>query len=194
MTDSNECVVPLRATKDVYPLELAKEFHEGKAQGKWRTITEGAKKLGVTRTTLTRAIQVAALPAPVRILFLMPKSLTSGGAAALLEIKNELGLEQLSKRALWVDRCSAVRSERHVFDELRGNNVLPFDSIHVRITRSPGNKYLKIESAHPAFLIKYRREIQQAVRQVLSKRINAEELAELEAMLREKVPQLWRFR
>ena len=169
MTDNNKCVVPLRATKDVYPLELAQEFHEGQAQGKWLTVTEGAIKLGVKRTTLTRAIQVAALPGNVRYLFLMPKSLTSGGAAALLEIKKELGLEQLCKRALRVDPCSAVRSERHVFDELRGNNVLPFDSIHVRITRSPGNKYLKIESAHPEVLIKYRKEIQEAVRHVLKK-------------------------
>ena len=87
-----------------------------------------------------------------------------------------------------MDGCSDARSSRNVIDELCGKDVVPYDDINVRVTRDKGNKCLKIECNDAALLLKYRKEIGEAVRRVLMKRLRAKEFVGLEAMLRSKMP------
>ena len=144
--------------------------------------------MGLPRVLVNRAVLIDALPREVKALFFLRGSLTFGVGTRLLKIKNELGLIQMANRARGMDGCSDTRSSRNVIDELCGKHVLPYDDMNVRVTRDRGNKFLKIECHDAAFLLKYRKEIQEAVRRVLLKRLRAKEFDAFDKMLRSKIP------
>jgi hypothetical protein len=174
-------------TEKRFPADVAKEFHEGKARGEWSTVTGGAVAMGLPRGLVNRAVLIAALPREVKALFFLRRSLTFGVGTRLLEIKNELGLIQMANRARGMDGCSDTRSSRNVIDELR-RNPLPDAETRVRVTRDRGNKFLKIECHDAALLLKYRKEIEEAVRLVLLKRLRTEEFVELDTTFSSKLP------
>jgi hypothetical protein len=176
------------ATEQRFPADVAKEFNEGKARGAWSTVTGGSAAMGLPRVLVNRAVLIDALPQEVKALFFLRGSLTFGVGTRLLKIKNELGLIQMANRARGMDGCSDTRSSRNVIDELCGKHVLPYDDMNVRVTRDRGNKFLKIECHDAAFLLKYRKEIQEAVRRVLLKRLRAKEFDAFDKMLRSKIP------
>ena len=68
-------------------------------QGKWSTTTEGATRLAVARTALTRAILVAPITVGVPWLYGIAKSLTFHVRVQLRLTKSEIGLEPLFSRA-----------------------------------------------------------------------------------------------
>src|SRR5471030_811699 len=175
-------------TEQRFPADVAKEFNEGKARGAWSTVTGGAAAMSLPRVLMNRAVLIDALPREVKALFFLRGSLTFGVGTRLLKIKNELGPIPMANLARRMDGCSDTRSSRNVIDELCGKHVLPYDDINVRVTRDKGNKCLKIECNDAALLLKYRKEIGEAVRRVLMKRLRAKEFVGLEAMLRSKMP------
>lgn len=175
-------------TEQRFPADVAKEFQEGKARGKWSTVTGGAAAMGLARVLVNRAVLIDGLPREVKALFFLRGSLTFEAGTRLLEIKNELGLIPMVNRARRMDGCSDTRSSRNVIDELRGTHVLPFDDINIRVTRDKGNKFLKIECHDAAFLIKYRKEIQEVVRRLLLKRRRPKAFEEIDTMLRSRMP------
>ncbi|CAN7473779.1 hypothetical protein LJR034_003080 [Caballeronia sp. LjRoot34] len=160
------------------PLDIARQFKDGKARGEWSTITEGARRLGFPRTTVSRALSIDALPEYVKKL-LPREKLTLAVGAELVEIKNDIGISKLQRNAYLTEGWSAIRPVRVILDELAIGGTASPEKIKIRVRQGYQNQYLKIECSHMIVVSRYRKEIEAMIRRLIRMRRDKRDESEL---------------
>ncbi|CDY75857.1 hypothetical protein BGLT_00402 [Caballeronia glathei] len=157
-------------TNESLPVDLATTYHEGILSGKWTSKSGGAQALNVSARTLREAIAIRDLPMDVRFL-ISTAPLTFKLGRKILRLAEEIGHQELHARAKKVEPTSAIRTAANVLDELERKHIKAMRYTDVKVRRGRGNKHLIIACEDAKFLLKYRREIESAIRKVLEKRI-----------------------
>jgi hypothetical protein len=163
------------------PKNVSDRYHLGVTQGEWNSFSACAKALSISRRNVSDAVAIRELPDSIRHLF-REKEFTFSVGRKLLALKRELGLDELLSRARYKDSMYDVggRTADNILSELKDENIRPASSFRrIRIKKGRGPNRLVIECKDPKLLLRYRREIEQAISKVLKKRVRDVEYVEL---------------
>jgi hypothetical protein len=96
-------------------------------------------------------------------------------------LRDELGVEEMMVRARLIEPMFKVagRTAANILSEFNAENIRPSIFSRVRIKKGGGPNRLVIECKDAALLLRYRREMELAIKKVLQKRITSTEYVEL---------------
>ncbi|WP_125483232.1 hypothetical protein [Caballeronia choica] len=177
------------------PKSILDRYHLGITKGEWNTYSECARVLNVSRRHISDAVAIGQIPDAVRYLF-WETDLTFAIGRRLLALKNELGADEMLVRARRVEPMFKVagRTAENILTELRAEHIRPSNFFRVRIKKGRGPNRLVIECRDAELLLRYRREMELAIKKVLQKRIeNADQIElvrELQGLVRTILPEM----
>lgn len=163
------------------PKNISDRYHLGVTRGEWNSFSACAKALGIPRRNISDAVAIRELPDSIRHLF-RETALTFSVGRKLLALKREVGLDELLLRARFKDSMYNVggRTADNILSELNDEDIRPASSRkRIRIKKGRGRNRLVIECKDPGLVLKYHREIEQAISKVLKRRVRDVEYVEL---------------
>ena len=162
------------------PKNISDRYHLGVTNGEWNTFSGCARALNLSRRNISDAVAIRQLPDAIRHLF-WEKELTFAVGRKLLALNDELGVEEMIVRARLIEPMFKVpgRTAANILSEFNAENIRPSTFTRVRIKKGRGANRLVIECKDSELLLRYRREMELAIRNVLQKRITSAEHVEL---------------
>ena len=169
------------ARRDMYvppspdlPMSISDRYHRGIVNGEWTSYSACSRALCIPRRNISDAVSIGQLPSAVRFLFSGSK-LTFAVGRKLLAISTLVGNSTLIERSNAISYLAHSRTSAQLLRELKGESLPPGARItRLRIKKGRGAGQLIIECNHPDFLLRYRRDMETALNQVVKRITSAE--------------------
>jgi hypothetical protein len=157
------------------PLSISNRYHQGLLNGEWTSYSACSRALRIPRRNISDAVSIAQLPPAVRSLFSGSK-LTFAVGRKLLAIAGVVGNSTLIERSNDISYLAESYTSGQLLRELNGESLPPGARItRLRIKKGRGTGQLIIECNHPDFLLRYRRDMETALNQVVKRITQAED-------------------
>lgn len=157
------------------PMAVSDRYHRGIVNGEWTSYSACSRALRISRRNISDAVSIGQLPTAVRCLFSGSK-LTFAVGRKLLALSTLVGNSTLIQRSNDLNYLADSYTSGQLLRELDGERLPPGARItRLRIKKGRGAGQLIIECHHPDFLLRYRRDMETALNQVVKRITRAED-------------------
>lgn len=180
MSNSAKAVSAARRDRFIHrspdlPMSISNRYHQGIVNGEWTSYSACSRALRIPRRNISDAVSIGQLPLAVRSLFSESK-LTFAVGRKLLAISRVVTNSTLIKRSNDISYLAESYTSGQLLRELNGESLPPGAHItRLRIRKGRGAGQLIIECNHPDFLLRYRRDMETALNQVVKRITQAED-------------------
>jgi hypothetical protein len=179
MSNSAKAVSAARRDRFIHrspdlPMSISDRYHQGIVNGEWTSYSACSRALRIPRRKISDAVSIGQLPLAVRSLFSGSK-LTFAVGRRLLAIARVVDNSTLIERSNDISYLAKSYTSGQLLRELSGESLPPgarFTRLRIRKGRGAGQ--LIIECNHPDFLLRYRRDMETALNQVVKRITQAE--------------------
>ncbi|PTB30344.1 hypothetical protein C9I56_02995 [Paraburkholderia caribensis] len=172
-----------RRSQDL-PMAVSDRYHRGIVNGDWTSYSGCSRALRISRRNISDAVSIGQLPPGVRSLF-RESDLTFAVGRKLLSLEKAVGTSTLIRNAKNISDIVDKYAPGQILRELNGENLPPgLTFTRLRIKKGRGAGQLIIECNHPDFLLRYRRDMETALNQVVKRITQAERRQEEFALCR----------
>jgi hypothetical protein len=179
MSNSAKAVSAARRDRFIHrspdlPMSISDRYHQGIVNGEWTSYSACSRALRIPRRKISGAVSIGQVPLAVRSLFSGSK-LTFAVGRRLLAIARVVDNSTLIERSNDISYLAKSYTSGQLLRELSGESLPPgarFTRLRIRKGRGAGQ--LIIECNHPDFLLRYRRDMETALNQVVKRITQAE--------------------